>query len=107
MDVARPGASTAELARAAVNPLNKSGFAGTIKYGLGHGVGLDLPEPYDVDLGCQDSVTDNMVLLYKSGLGLPTGRLPLLWVDRSSFSHGACLISISRNWKSMDNQCQL
>jgi Xaa-Pro aminopeptidase len=67
VDVARPGRPVADLAKAAINPLDKSGFEGCIQYGLGHGVGLDLPEPYEVELCSRDSLVDRMVLVVHVG----------------------------------------
>jgi len=66
-NLARPGKPIADLARAAAEPLSKSGFPGCVQYGLGHGVGLDIPEPYDLDLGCRELVVDNMILVVHVG----------------------------------------
>jgi len=74
LDVARPGTPVADLARAAMNPLKESGFEGCVKYGLGHGVGLDLPEPYEVELRSQDSLTDRMVLVVHVGAWAANGQ---------------------------------
>lgn len=74
LDVARPGTPVADLARAAMNPLNKSGFEGCVKYGLGHGVGLDLPEPYEVEICSQDILPDKMALVVHVGAWAANGE---------------------------------
>jgi len=74
LDVARPGTPVSELARAAMDPLNKSGFEGCVKYGLGHGVGLDLPEPYEVELHSHDILPDKMVLVVHVGAWAANGQ---------------------------------
>src|SRR5262249_15657733 len=49
VSLARPGVPAAKLAQAAISVMDRAGFPDSIKYGLGHGVGLDLPEPCSID----------------------------------------------------------
>ena len=70
LDLARPG----DLARAAIGVLRTSGFEGSVKYGLGHGVGLDLPEPYEVEIRSQEFLPDRMVLMVHVGAWAANGQ---------------------------------
>ena len=74
LDLARPGTAVSDLARAATDVLKTSGFEGSIKYGLGHGVGLDLPEPYEVELRSQEFLPDRMVLVVHVGAWSDNGQ---------------------------------
>jgi len=74
LDLARPGAAVADLARAAIGVLRTSGFEGSVKYGLGHGVGLDLPEPYEVEIRSQEFLPDRMVLMVHVGAWAANGQ---------------------------------
>lgn len=47
------------------------GFKDCIPYGIGHGVGVDLPEPYSVDRGCQDRLAPGMVLILHPAIWIP------------------------------------
>ncbi len=66
-----PGISAAQIARAAMDEVDRAGYSGCVKYGLGHGVGLDLPEPCSVDLHSHAALVAHMVLVMHIGI----------WVD--------------------------
>jgi len=68
LKVCRPGSPVAKVANVAVDSIDKSGYAGCIKYGLGHGVGLDLPEPYSVDAHSKGTLVNHMVLVVHVGV---------------------------------------
>lgn len=71
INVARPGRRVDEMAEAIVQTLDRCGFAGSLTYGMGHGVGLDLPEPYEVEHGSHDTLTDGIVLVVHVGAWTP------------------------------------
>jgi len=64
----RPGGPVAKVATVAVDSVDRSGYAGCIRYGLGHGVGLDLPEPYSVDVHSKSTLVNHMVLVIHVGV---------------------------------------
>ena len=68
---ARPGASAAQVAEAAEAVVAARGFKDCIPYGIGHGVGVDLPEPFSVDRGCQGRLAPGMVLILHPALWIP------------------------------------
>jgi|GEM_PF-2486275 len=70
-EVARPGCPVSVIAVAAMEVLRKAGFHGCLTYGLGHGIGLDLPEPYEVELHTHDSLVNNMALAVHVGAWAP------------------------------------
>ena len=82
VSLARPGARAADLAQAAIAVVDKAGFPGSIKYGLGHGVGLDLPEPCSVDTHSNAVLTDQMALIIHVGA----------WVDGAAAFVGGPII---------------
>ena len=65
---ATQGNSVARIAIAAVEEVNRAGYSGCIRYGLGHGVGLDLPEPYSVDLHSKETLASGAVLVVHIGI---------------------------------------
>ena len=82
VSVARPGVPAAKLAQAATSVVDKAGFPGSIKYGLGHGVGLDLPEPCSVDAHTKAVLADQMALIIHVGA----------WVDGAAAFVGGPII---------------
>jgi Xaa-Pro aminopeptidase len=68
---ARPGTSAAQVAEAAEAVVAARGFKDCIPYGIGHGVGIDLPEPYSVDRGCPSRLAPGMVLILHPALWIP------------------------------------
>ena len=63
-----PGNSVARIAIAAVEEVDRAGYSGCIRYGLGHGIGLDLPEPYSVDLHSKETLASGAVLVVHIGI---------------------------------------
>jgi Xaa-Pro dipeptidase len=72
--VAKPGVRAAEVAKAATDVIDKAGFAGCIQYGLGHGIGLDIPEPCSIDVNSPAVLSDQMALIIH----------PSIWTDGAS-----------------------
>jgi Xaa-Pro dipeptidase len=68
VDAAGPGVRASAVAQAAIDVVDKAGFQGCIKYGLGHGVGLDLPEPWSIDLSVDSELVDQMCLVLHVGV---------------------------------------
>jgi Xaa-Pro aminopeptidase len=84
VDAARPGVRASDVARAAIDVVDKAGFQGCIKYGLGHGVGLDLPEPWSIDPKVDAELVDHMCLVLHVGV----------WVDgASAFTGGPIIVN--------------
>jgi Xaa-Pro aminopeptidase len=71
LECCRPGLPVAGIAKAAVDTLERKGLASGLKYGLGHGVGLDIPEPYSVDLHSKATLGSNMILVIHVGVWVP------------------------------------
>jgi Xaa-Pro aminopeptidase len=68
---ARPGTSVGQVAKAAQGTIAAGGFKDCIPYGIGHGVGLDLPELYSVDHACRDRLAPGVVLVIHPGIWVP------------------------------------
>jgi Xaa-Pro dipeptidase len=62
------GTSVAKIANVAVEEVDRAGYSGCIKYGLGHGVGLDLPEPYSVELHSNETLASGTALVIHIGI---------------------------------------
>lgn len=69
--VARPGTPVADLAEAAYRAIAEAGYQKYIQYGVGHGVGLDLPELYLVEPGCRNRLLPGMVLVIHPSIFVP------------------------------------
>ena len=88
VEASRPGARAGDVAEAAIAVVDKAGFPGSIKYGLGHGIGLDLPEPFSID------PTENATLVDQMCLVLHVGA----WADGvSAFVGGPIIVSSTGN----------
>jgi Xaa-Pro aminopeptidase len=81
----RPGARACDVANAAIKVVDQAGFQGCIKYGLGHGVGLDLPEPWSIDPSVDGQIVENMCLVLHVGV----------WADGASGFVGGPIIANS------------
>ena len=68
---ARPGTSANQVAEAAEAVIVAGGFKDCIPYGIGHGVGVDLPEPYSVDHECRGRLAPGMVLILHPAIWVP------------------------------------
>ena len=68
---ARPGATVDQVAEAAEGVIAAAGFKDCTPYGLGHGVGLDLPELYSVERECRDRLAPGVVLVLHPSLWAP------------------------------------
>jgi Xaa-Pro dipeptidase len=82
VDAARPGVRAADVANAAIAVVDKAGYQGCIKYGLGHGIGLDLPEPFSIDPTENAALVDGMCLVLHVGV----------WADGASGFVGGPII---------------
>jgi Xaa-Pro dipeptidase len=67
----RPGRPVSGVAQAAIATINRAGFPDAIKYGLGHGIGLDLPEPHSVTTNSEAVLGNDMVLVVHVGAWVP------------------------------------
>jgi Xaa-Pro aminopeptidase len=68
---ARPGTSADQVAEAAEGVIAAGGLKDCIPYGIGHGVGVDLPEPYSVDHECRGRLAPGMVLILHPAIWVP------------------------------------
>jgi Xaa-Pro aminopeptidase len=64
------GNSAAAVAEAAESIIRQSGYE-AYQYGIGHGVGLDLPEIYSVDRECRELLFPNLVLVLHPSIWRP------------------------------------
>ena len=80
--VLRPGAKTSDVANAALAVVDGAGFQGCVRYGLGHGVGVDLPEPFSIDPHTSATIVEGMVLVIHVGI----------WADGASAFVGGPLV---------------
>jgi len=71
LQAARPGASTGKLAEAAQDVIAAAGFNDCIPYGVGHGVGLDLPELYPVEPEGNGRLHPGIVLVVHPSIWAP------------------------------------
>jgi Xaa-Pro aminopeptidase len=69
--VAQPGREVADLAQAAYQAIVNAGYKDYIQYGTGHGVGLDLPELYPLDLHCHGRLGSGMILVIHPAIWVP------------------------------------
>jgi Xaa-Pro aminopeptidase len=68
---ARPGASLAQVAEAAQGVITAGGFKDCTPYGLGHGIGLDIPELYPVDKGCTSRLAPGIIIILHPSIWAP------------------------------------
>jgi Xaa-Pro aminopeptidase len=80
--IAKAGVRSSEVANAALEVVDRAGFRGCIPYGLGHGVGLDLPEPCGIDPHSTATLVDGMALVIHVGI----------WADGASAFVGGPMI---------------
>lgn len=78
MGTARTGATPADIAEGVEKVIAAAGFKDCIPYGIGHGVGLDLPELYSVDRECNAPLAAGVVLVLH----------PSIW----ALNHGAAFL---------------
>lgn len=71
VDRVSPGVTAGELAKAAVDLIEKSGFGGRFIHGLGHGIGVVVHEQPYIRLGHGTRLEKNMVLTIEPGIYLP------------------------------------
>jgi Xaa-Pro aminopeptidase len=86
VSAAKVGARAADVARAATDVVEKAGFAGCIRYGIGHGIGLDIPEPCSIDVNSSGLLSDQMALILH----------PSIWTEGASGFVGGPIIVDSR-----------
>ena len=72
--------------KAATDVIDKAGFEGCIQYGLGHGIGLDIPEPCSIDVNSPAVLSDQMALIIH----------PSVWTDGASGFVGGPIIVDAR-----------
>ena len=68
---ARPGATADQVAEAAQGVIGAAGFQDGIPYGIGHGVGLDLPQLYSVEPDCKACLSPGVVLVLHPSVWAP------------------------------------
>jgi Xaa-Pro aminopeptidase len=61
--VAKDGTRASDVANAALTVVDRAGFRDCTPYGLGHGVGLDIPEPCGIDPHATATLVDGMALV--------------------------------------------
>ena len=71
VDAARPGKTLGTVGQAACAILGAAGYAGHIEYDVGHGIGLDLPEPPRVELSAEEPVHEGMVIVIHPAVMVP------------------------------------
>ena len=59
------------MAKAAYKAIAEGGYKDYISYGAGHGVGLDLPELYPLDVECNAALTPNMIFIVHPAIWVP------------------------------------
>jgi Xaa-Pro aminopeptidase len=71
IDAACPGKALGEVARAAHTTLDAEGYGDFVQHDLGHGIGLDLPEPPRIELGIEAPVEAGMALVIHPAVRVP------------------------------------
>ena len=71
VDAARPGRTLGTVGRAACAVLDAAGYADHIEHDVGHGIGLDLPEPPRVGLSDDVPIQEGMVLVLHPAVRVP------------------------------------
>ena len=71
VEAARPGSSFADMARAAERVLEQAGYAGCVKYGLGHGVGLQIHEAPGISASAAGTLLAGSAVTVEPGVYLP------------------------------------
>jgi Xaa-Pro aminopeptidase len=84
---ARPGVTVDQVAEAAQGVIAAAGFKDCTPYGLGHGVGLDLPELYSVERECRARLAPGVVLVLH----------PSIWVPKQGSAYVGGPIAITEN----------
>jgi len=82
VSLAKDGVRASALANAALGVVDRAGFQGCVPYGLGHGVGLDIPEPCGIDSHSTATVVDGMALIIHVSI----------WVDDATAFVGGPII---------------
>jgi Xaa-Pro aminopeptidase len=68
---AKPGVPVASLLECAHKVIAEAGYMDYIQYGPGHGVGLDLPELYPLDLHCTSPLAAGVVMIIHPAIWVP------------------------------------
>lgn len=63
VEASHPGIALREVSQAATRVLEQSGYADYVEHDIGHGIGLDLPEPPSVDGDSQEFLQDGMAVV--------------------------------------------
>jgi Xaa-Pro dipeptidase len=63
VDATYPGKTLGAVGQAAYAVLGAAGYADTVEHDIGHGIGLDLPEPPSVELGAKLPIQEGMVVV--------------------------------------------
>lgn len=71
VDAACPGKTLGAVGQAAYAVLNAAGYASYVEHDVGHGVGLDLPEPPSVELGSDFVIQEGMALVLHPAVRVP------------------------------------
>jgi len=68
---ARPGQALGMVAQSAYAILDAAGYADYVEHDVGHGIGLDLPEPPSVELSAELSIQEGMVVVLHPAVRVP------------------------------------
>ena len=68
---ARPGQALGTVAQSAYAILDAAGYADYVEHDVGHGIGLDLPEPPSVELSAELSIQEGMVVVLHPAVRVP------------------------------------
>jgi Xaa-Pro dipeptidase len=71
VEAARPGETLAAIGRAATAVLETAGYGDHIEHDVGHGIGLDLPEPPRVGMNDDVTIREGMVLVLHPAVRIP------------------------------------
>jgi Xaa-Pro dipeptidase len=71
VDAACPGKALGTVGQAAYAVLEAAGYADTVEHDIGHGIGLDLPEPPSVELGAELPIQEGMVVVLHPSVRVP------------------------------------
>jgi Xaa-Pro dipeptidase len=71
VDAAHPGQALGAVAQSAYAILDAAGYADYVEHDVGHGIGLDLPEPPSVELTAELPIQEGMVVVLHPAVRVP------------------------------------
>jgi len=71
VQAAKPGVPVAVLLVAAHKVIAEAGYMDYVQYGPGHGIGLDLPELYPLDLHCTSPLAAGVIMIIHPAIWVP------------------------------------